>query len=198
MEKDEIWKDVQGYEGRYQVSNFGRVRSLGIPYHKGKILKPFFDSKGNYLFIGLHKNKKVEQTYIHRLVAQTFIPNPDNLPQVNHKNEVKTDNSVDNLEWCTCKYNSNYGNAKKNMIISRLSNPNYQKSLKKGQETRNRLGCSGAEKPVLQLNLNGDFIKEWKSTTYAGRELNISRVGISKCCNGVFKQFKGYKWEWKI
>ena len=124
--EEEVWKDVVGYEGLYQVSNLGRVKSLGFDkWHKGRILKQSFDSKRNYLFVGLHKDGKIKQKNVHRLVAETFIPNPDNLPCVNHKDEDKTNNfvfvnkdgSVDlnksNLEWCTVAYNTNYGMLKR-------------------------------------------------------------------------------------
>lgn len=193
----EIWKDIKDFEGLYQVSNLGRVRSLDRPYHKGKILTPAFDGKKNYLFVGLHKNKVVKQKNVHRLVAETFIDNPNNYPCINHIDENKTNNHVENLEWCTIKYNSNYGNGKERMILSRKSNKNYQDSLLRGQETRNRLKCSGAEKQVLQYTLDGMFLHEWKSMTEAERQLGISRCGIAKCCKGIFKQFKGYKWIWK-
>ena len=194
----EIWKDVKGYKGLYQVSNLGRVRSLGSDrWHKGRILKPSFDGKGNYLFVGLHKDKRVKLATIHRLVAEHFIPNPNDLPCVNHIDEDKTNNRFDNLEWCTHQYNSNYGRCKENMIKSRKSNPNYKDSLIRGQMTRNKLGCSGAEKPVLQFTQQGKFIKEWKSLSTIESELGISRSGVTKCCNGVFKQCKGFLWKFK-
>ena len=113
----EIWKDIEGYEGLYQVSNIGRVRSLdrcverngGISFIKGRILKPARCGRQcNYWFVGLSKNGKVKQHYIHRLVAQAFIPNPENLPEVNHKDERPENNCVDNLEWCTALYNLTY------------------------------------------------------------------------------------------
>ena len=118
----EVWKDVPNYEGRYEVSNFGRVRSLthkesfvnrwgGITtrIHKGRELKPKYDGKKNYLHVGLCDNGKVNVINIHRLVAQVFIENPNNYPEVNHKDEDKTNNRVDNLEWCDRTYNNNYG-----------------------------------------------------------------------------------------
>lgn len=195
---NEIWKDVKGYEGKYQVSNLGRVKSLGSDkWHKGRVLKPSFDGKGNYLFVGLHKDNCIKLATIHRLVAEQFIPNPDNLPCVNHKDENKTNNRVDNLEWCTVKYNSNYGKCKENMIKSRQSNPNYKNSLIRGQATRNKIGCSGAEKPVLQFTTRGEFIREWRSLSTIEAELGISRGGITKCCKGVFKQCKGFLWKFK-
>ena len=194
----EIWKDVIGYEGLYQVSNLGRVKSFwSDKYLDGKILSPSFDSKQKYLFVGLHKDKVVKQVYVHRLVAQTFIPNPYKLPCINHKDENKTNNCVDNLEWCTIKYNSNYGRAKERMIESRKRNPNYQQSIIQGQLTRNKLKCSGAEKKVEQYSLGGEFIKEWKSLTEVEKTCGISRSGITRCCLGIFKQCKGYLWKFK-
>ena len=101
----EIWKNIEGYEGKYQVSNFGQVKSM---IGQEKVLHPKKHRTG-HLQIGLHKDKKRKTMYIHRLVAQAFIPNPDNLPCVNHKDENPNNNNVDNLEWCTQKYNCNYG-----------------------------------------------------------------------------------------
>lgn len=110
----EIWKDVKDYEGLYQVSNLGRVKSLDHydslgRLRIGKILKPQFDGKGHYLHVGLYKDGCYKPKDIHRLVAETFISNPDDLPQVNHKDEDKQNNVVTNLEWCTHLYNNTYG-----------------------------------------------------------------------------------------
>lgn len=106
----EIWKDVEGYDGIYQISNHGRVKSL---YQNkdanGKILLKRVHR--GYELVGLWKNGKVKRAKVHRLVAEAFIPNPGNLPFINHKNEMKSDNRAINLEWCTPKYNSNYGDA---------------------------------------------------------------------------------------
>lgn len=111
---EEVWKDVEGYEGLYQVSNLGRVKSLTHYITKenckprevkGKILTPFFDRPKGYLSVSLSKNNKIKLQRIHRLVAQAFIPNPDNLIQINHKDGNKTNNNVENLEWCSCKDN---------------------------------------------------------------------------------------------
>jgi len=119
---EEIWKDISGYEGLYQVSNLGRVRSLDRLSHyirngnpeaklfKGRIMKQSHTTDG-YLMIYLRKGGKDKYYSVHRLVAQAFIPNPENLPFVNHKDEVKDNNCVDNLEWCTHIYNCNYGTA---------------------------------------------------------------------------------------
>lgn len=113
----EIWKDIKGYEGLYQISNFGNVKSLARRVNCGdnktrlkqeRILKNTLDNHG-YLTTSLCDNRKKEKYLIHRLVAEVFIPNPNNLPQVNHIDENKTNNNVENLEWCTQQYNSTYG-----------------------------------------------------------------------------------------
>lgn len=119
---NEIWKDVPGYEGFYSVSNFGRVKQLKdnrfgkfIDCDKIKKLTP---DKDGYLRTSLTKDKKEKKFMVHRLVAMTFIPNPYNYPQVNHKDEVKNNNCVDNLEWCTEEYNANYGTRTERILES--------------------------------------------------------------------------------
>ena len=110
--EEEVWKDVIGYEGLYQVSNQARVRN-----NKGKILKQSV-KVGKcvyYKYVKLYKDGQYRQGYIHRMMAECFLPNPNNLPIINHKDEDGTNNRLDNLEWCTVEYNSNYGNAKRNM-----------------------------------------------------------------------------------
>ena len=117
---EEIWRPIEGYEGLYEVSNTGRVRSVdryveysngGIHLHKGKVLSPAKDKNG-YLKVVLNCNGKCKTINVHGLAAQAFIPNPDNLPMVNHKDEDKTNNNVTNLEWCDVKYNLSYGTAR--------------------------------------------------------------------------------------
>lgn len=109
----EIYKDIEGYEN-YQVSNLGNVRSL--KFGKEKILKPVKDGK-KYLCVVLYKQGKHKMCKVHRLVAQAFIPNSQNLPQINHKDEDKTNNQVNNLEWCDCQYNIDYSQSKQVMCI---------------------------------------------------------------------------------
>lgn len=130
MNNEEIWKDIIGYEGLYQVSSLGRVRSLdryvvdsleNRRFYKGKVLSPVKDTDG-YLKVGLSYNGKCKKCLVHRLAAQAFIENFDNLPEVNHKDEDKTNNNVDNLEWCTAKYNSNYGTSIERRKVKMINN----------------------------------------------------------------------------
>ena len=166
---EEIWKDKKDYEGHYQVSNLGRVKS--IKFGKEIILKQHINIKGGYYYVCLLKNGKHKNYYVHRLVAEAFLPITDNLPQVNHKDENKLNNSVDNLEWCTNEYNHNYGT-----INERIS--------------------QSQSKPVLQYDLNGNLIKEWKSINECGRN-GFNQGDICKCCNGKRKTAKGFIWVYK-
>ena len=121
--KDEIWKDIAYYEESYQISNYGRVRNKKTNKYKAQ-----HDNGKGYLTVDLWKNNKGKKEYVHRLVALAFIPNPDKLPQVNHKDEDKQNNYVENLEWCTAKYNNNYGNHTSNMVKTCRENGVYEKT----------------------------------------------------------------------
>ena len=170
---EEIFKDIKDLEGLYQVSNFGRVKSLGNgkSYNsKERILKPGKSTNG-YLQVNLYKNGEYKQCLVHRLVAEVFIPNTDNLPFVNHKDEDKTNNSVENLEWCTHEYNCNYA-------------------------TRNERIAKTRSKPVLQFTLDGEFIREWPSVAECERN-GFNKGKVSECCNGKRKSHKGYIWRYK-
>lgn len=159
----------------YQVSNLGRVKSLNYR-HTGreKMLKLSVNNKG-YIIVKLWKNRKFKSFRLHRLVAEAFIPNPNNLPFINHKSEIKTQNNVENLEWCDAKYNLNYG-TRKERVAEKTTNGK----------------CS---KPVFQYDLNGNFIKEWPSTMEVERQLGISH--ISECCLGKRNTCGGFKWKYK-
>lgn len=146
----EIWKDIKGYEGLYQVSNLGRVKSVKT----GRLLKQFLNDMG-YFKLVLHKNKKIKNFRVHRLVADAFIQNDNNYYIVNHKNGVKTDNRAVNLEFCTQKENITH-------------------AIKNGLKSDNI--------PVLQCDLQGNVIKKWDSMTEASKELNIPLPSISNCC----------------
>lgn len=156
----EEWKDVVGYEDHYQISSEGRIRNK----HTNIILKP--SKTGVYYHIGLRYGQHKE-CLVHRLVAEAFIPNPDNLPQVNHKDENKHNNCVENLEWCTNKYNTNYG---------------------KGALARNQR--------VIQYDTDGNALKVWESIEEAAEALQICRVGISACCRGVNNTSGGFAWTY--
>lgn len=173
----EIWKDVSEYDG-YQVSNLGRVKSLN--YNKTgveKILKPIMSNR--YLSVHLWKDGKAKMRRVHRIVAEAFLDNPDNLPQINHKNEIKTDNRVENLEWCDGLYNHRYGT-----INERIS-----KSL-----TNNPKKC----KTIYQYSIDGEFIAEYPSAKEVQRQLGFSDTYIGYCCKGKFKQAYGYKWSYNL
>ena len=167
--EEEIWCPIKGFEGLYEVSDKGRVKSIG--YGKEKILKPF-SNKDGYLQVGLRKNRGRKNWLVHRLVAKTFIPNPDNLPEVNHKDEDKTNNSVQNLDWCDKKYNNNYG-------------------------TRTQRQADKCSKPVIQFTKDGEFVREWKSMNDVQRNLNYSQGNISSCCTGRYKYAYNFIWKFK-
>ena len=169
----EEWRDIEGYEGSYQVSNEGRVKSL--KFNKEIILKNRFYL--GYWAVVLYKDGIGIPKAVHRLVAETFIPNPLNLPCVNHKDENRSNCVVENLEWCTYRYNSNYG----------TRNERCRKQL------TNRKDLS---KQVYQYTLNGELVKIWKSTREAERN-GFRQECISLCCNGKLKTHKGYKWTYK-
>ena len=167
----EIWKDVKGYEGLYQVSNTGKVKSL----KRHIILKPSLNPKG-YLHIVLYKNAKSKAGIIHRLVAEAFIPNLENKPQVNHINGIKTDNNADNLEWCTNGENQKHAFALGLQTNIGNNNPKVRK--------------------INQYDLQGNFIKCWNSIYDIEHTLNFSRSSIWRCCTHKYKQSHGYIWRY--
>jgi len=169
----EIWKDIKGYEGFYQVSNLGKIKSLprNNTIKQSKILKNGYSRKG-YCIVNLSKNNKVKSYRVHRLVAQAFIPNPNNYPDVNHKDENKLNNSVDNLEWCDSQYNNTYGNRTK-IVSIRLS------------------------KPVSMFDKKGNYIRTYESCTEASKETGVPTCHISSCCLNRYgrKTAGGYIWK---
>lgn len=187
----EIWKDIPGYAGLYQASNFGKIRSKDRVtknrHYYGKILKPQNNGYG-YQKLILSAKGKHYQRYVHRLIAQTFIPNPHNYSEVNHKDENPANNNVDNLEWCTAKQNSNYGNHCIHVSQgSKKSTKQHIACINNGMKTA---------KPVIQLTMDGKVVKRWKSMEEAERKGNFHRCNIHQCCEGVYKQHKGYKWKY--
>ena len=167
-----IWKDIKGYEGRYQISNLGEVKSVprlvanknGYRKVKERILRKKIDTRG-YFVVNLCRNGLHKMYTIHRLVAETFMPNPNQLPQVNHKDENKLNNRLDNLEWCTAKYNTNYGHA----------------------TTRRSLS-------VCQYDLNGCKVGWFYGIREAERITGINNRSIRQVLKGERKTAGGYYW----
>lgn len=192
----EEFRDIQEYEGLYQVSNLGRVKSL--KYGKEKILKGGKDKQG-YIYVILCKEGKKNNFRVHRLVCETFIPNPNNYQCVNHKDEDKTNNNVNNLEWCNQNYNVNYGTG----IQRRVANTDWKKKVENtdykevGRKSAEKLlNRKDQSKPVLQYTKDNEFVKEWKSTNECERN-GFYKSAVSKCCNGKLNSHKGFIWKYK-
>lgn len=162
----EYWKPIVGFEN-YLISSFGRVKSL----KRNIILKPGLVGEG-YLQVCLCKHNVKYKFFIHRLVAEAFIPNPNNLPCVNHKDEVKTNNHVDNLEWCDYSYNNTYNAINKRGAAKRVNGK--------------------MAKPINQYDLNGVFLRSWPSTMEIERSLGIRNTYVSKCCLGYTQKTHGF------
>ncbi len=145
---------------------------------------------------GLTKDRHLKTIVVHRLVAKAFIPNPDNLPQINHKDEVKTNNTVDNLEWCTGKYNHDYGTHNERVGLSNTGkkrSPESIENYKKCQDHRRDIYA----KRILQYDLNGIFIKEWRCASDIEKKLGLSQNNIRTCCNRKAKTCGGSIWRYK-
>jgi hypothetical protein len=176
---NEIWKDIEGYEGLYKVSSQGQVKSLdkyvgngygGIKHFDEKILKPHLLRQGYYR-VDLCKDGKVKHHYVHKLVADAFVKNPNSLPVINHKDENKLNNNAANLERCDMKYNINYGTARER------------------RAQKNRI-------PVFQVSLDGMFDVAWDSASSAAKTLSIAHANISSCCKGRHEIIGGFNWEY--
>lgn len=178
------WRSVKGYDGRYLVSNTGLIYSK----ISNKVLKPNKMSNG-YLSVELFKDGKSKRLLIHRLVAETFIDNPESLPIVNHKDEDRTNNSVDNLEWCTQKYNANYGNALEKKKRNRTVSDAVKNSLLLGSKSR--------QISVLQFTKSGEFLKRFNSAVEAGRILKINASHIGETCKQIRKSAGGFCWQYE-
>ena len=169
----EIWKDIEGYEGLYQVSNLGRVRSLNYK-RTGKVQNMKLGTYPNgYKMVDLKKNNKRKAHLVHRLVAKAFIPNPDQLCEVNHKDEDKANNAVDNLEWCSHIYNQHYG-------------------------TKTERQAKSKGKPVICITTGETYY----CASEAMRKTGVDKGNIHKCCRGQYKSagrhpITGEKLVWK-
>ena len=185
----EIWKDVVGYEGYYQVSNLGRVKSVDRivimknqfcefeKMRKSKLLKTA-KLKSGYMQVGLCKNGIMTNKRIHRLVCESFIENKNNYPIINHKDENKANNNVDNLEWCTHSYNRNYGTTPGKMRNININDPKKSKK-------------------VAQIK-NGKIIAIFPSAAEVQRTLGYMLSNIKSCCNNKPHHKTAYGYEWKF
>lgn len=191
--KQEIWKDIEGYENIYQVSSMGRIRSFDrwvkrryntLQLKKGKILKPCLDKYERVCLVDVDGHR--HNYTIHRLVAQAFIPNPDNKPHVDHINTIKTDNRVENLRWVTHKENCNNP-----ITIKNKSGDNHPKPM---------LGKYGREhirsKPIIQFTLNGELVRKWECFNEVERELGIHHSNICNVITGKRSHAGGFRWEY--
>ena len=173
--ENEVWKEIPGYESLYCVSNKGRVKTLQKynlrgQLRKEKILKQYINKKG-YLYVVLFKDRKCKKFRVHRLVAESFLPNPDHLPCINHKSEIKTQNNVENLEFCSVAYNNAYGTARERSSKKQLNDPN--KST-----------------PIKCLDLETNETTYYPSIMEAERKLNISSSTI---WHKIYKYKSPYK-----
>lgn len=180
----EIWKDVVDYEGLYQVSNLGRVKALPKRGHKSCIMKPSLKKDG-YVRIHLSKNAISKTLYVHRIVAEAFLPRHNNECEVNHINGVKTDNFVDNLEWVTKSENQLHA------IKMGLRSPSPMTG-RKGKLSPN-------SRAILQYDLKGNFVREWESISAAANSLGCKPSLICACLspNIRTKTSQGFIWKYK-
>lgn len=176
----EIWRDIPGWEGLYQVSTYGNVASLNYNHTGMRRLRIPRVGKGGYLYLDLHKNGVTKTMKIHRLVAITFIPNPNNLPQINHKDENKLNNNVENLEWCDASYNNRYGSRPRKVL-----------------DAYKRNGSSKAERPVVKIDNYGTIIEEYISISDAARKNGVRRETLRDCVLGRQHTCCGYVWRYK-
>lgn len=181
----EEYRDIKGYEGKYQISNKGNVKSLERTVKSGKgyrvtkeiILKPKKNISG-YLYVGLWKDGKVKRHLIHRLVAEAFLENTNNLPEVNHISEDKENNCVENLEWVSHEYNVNYGTRNRRIAEANTNHPKMSK-------------------PVIAISKESGLILEYPSTHEASRQTRTAQQSIVECCKGRLKSSGGYYWMYK-
>lgn len=196
----EEWRDIPNYEGLYQVSNLGRVRSLdrivrrndGVDVrHKSRILKPR-DNGNGYLYVDIHNGGITKRMYIHRLVAMAFLSNPNGYDEINHKSDIKSDNSVGNLEWCNRSYNASYGTKIQRTVNTCQKNGVYKKSL----DLKTELGIYGGRKSVAMCDADWNVLRIFRSIMDAARCINVNPGKICECCKGSRNQTRGYKWKY--
>lgn len=172
----EVWKDIQGYEGKYQISNKGNVKSLNYRNSGySQNLVPKTNNSGR-LWVELALDGDKKPMLIHRLVAMAFIPNPHNYPQINHKDENVTNNRAENLEWCTGEYNVKYF---------------LDRHTQRGRPVR-------LNSPILQIDTEGNILKRWDNVTAIKNAKGFSAWSICECCKGNRKSAYGFKWQYAI
>lgn len=207
---NEVWKDIKGYEGLYQISDYGRIKSFYRTTTHTRILKERTHRDG-YLYVGLYKNGKTTTAKSHRLVALYFIPNPENKPQVNHKDGNKLNNNVENLEWCTAAENARHAvdtglwvwteESKRKLKETLLKkgytlHDNTKKKRTKQTKDQHTRGHGFGYVQVVQKTDEGDIVKIWRSMSDASRELGIPVPHIVRVCKGRRKHTGGYMWEY--
>lgn len=179
--ENEKWCLIPNTNEKHYVSNLGRIKRIKTSWRYGSILKQTITKKG-YLRVSIYINGIRKSLLTHRIVSMVFINNDENKPQVNHKNGIKTDNRVENLEWCTNGENQIHA---------------YKIGLNKS--TGHRKGITGAlnltSKPIIQCDMDGNELKKWDSYTIAAKALGFSYTGLSRVISGEYKQYKGFKWK---
>lgn len=212
--QEEIWKSIKGFEDKYLISNFGRVLSLnyrGIKNNK-KIMH-LSDNKKGYKVATLCSNGKASKIFVHRLVAEAFISNPDNYPIINHKDENPSNNFVENLEWCNHSYNARYNDScvKRGLKYRGVNHPLYGKRLSEDKINKMREYLRGVKRNpntkmifrkahtkgfrIYQKDMEGKIVNTYLSSIEAYEKTGIAARNIRLCCEGKQKTAGGYRWE---
>lgn len=193
--EEEIWKDIEGFDN-YQISNLCRVKNVKF----NRFIKPLLGKHG-YLCVNLYKDGKLKHLLLHRLLAIAFIPNPENKPCIDHINTDRTDNRIENLRWTTQKENHNnplslinHANAARGRVVSEEQKKRQSEKMK-GRYKGNKWGS----KKIIQLTLDGNFIREWDSIKDAADSFGVSSSAIWNClnCKCQVKSIKGFVWKYK-
>lgn len=193
--EEEIWKDIKGFDN-YQISNLCRVKNVKF----NRFVKPLLDKHG-YTCVNLYKDGKMKHLLLHRLLAIAFIPNPENKPCVDHINTDRTDNRIENLRWVTNKENHNnplslvnHANASRGRVVSE------EQKKRQSEKMKGRFkGVRKFSKKIIQLTLDGNFVREWDSIKDAADSFGVTSSAIWNCLNGKsqVKSIKGFIWRYK-
>ena len=193
--EEEIWKDIEGFDN-YQISNLCRVKNVKF----NRFVKPLLGKHG-YVCVNLYKDGKLKHLLLHRLLALAFIPNPENKPCIDHINTDRTDNRIENLRWATQKENHNnplslinHANASRGRVVSE------EQKKRQSEKMKGRFkGVRKFSKKIIQLTLDGNFVREWDSIKDAADSFGVSSSAIWNCLNGKcqVKSIKGFIWKYK-